>query len=81
MIKFNKDGTIQYYDKNGTEITEGCRILFPNGRIERVYLTQNGELGWDATNPNWIARGLATPCEYGIYPLTNQDTSVVEVIK
>lgn len=22
MIKFNKDGTIQYYDKNGTEITE-----------------------------------------------------------
>lgn len=81
MIKFNKDGTIQYYDKNGTEITEGCRILFPNGRIERVYLTQNGELGWDATNPNWIARGWASPCEYGIYPLTNQDTSVVEVIK
>ena len=81
MIKFNKDGTIQYYDKNGTEITEGCRILFPNGRIERVYRTQDGELGWDATNPNWIARGWAAPCEYGIYPLTNQDTSVVEVIK
>lgn len=81
MIKFNKDGTHQYYDKNGTEITEGCRIRFPNGRIERVYLTQNGELGWDATNPNWIARGWAAPCEYGIYPLTNQDTSTVEVIK
>lgn len=81
MIKFNKDGTLQYYDKNGTEITEGCRILFPNGRIEKVYLTQDGELGWDATNPNLIARGWAVPCEYGIYPLTNQDTSVVEVIK
>jgi hypothetical protein len=81
MIKFNNDGTIQYFDKNGTEITKGCRILFPNGRIERVYLTQDGELGWDATNPNWIARGWAAPCQYGIYPLTNQDTSVVEVIK
>lgn len=32
-------------------------------------------------NPNWIAIGWAAPCEYGIYPLTNQDTSVVEVIK
>ena len=81
MIKFNKDGTIQYYDKNGTEITEGCRILFPNGRIERVYLTQEGELGWDATNPKWIERGWAVPCEYGIYPLNSQETDTVEVIE
>lgn len=81
MIKFNKDGTIQYFDKNGTEITEGCRILFPNGRIERVYRTQDGELGIDSTNPRWIATGRAAPCEMGVYPLTNKECSEVEVLK
>lgn len=80
MIKFN-NGTIQYFDKNGAEITEGCRILYPSGRIEKVYRTQKGELGVDATNPNWIAKGWAAPCEMGIYPLDRVDCGMVEVIK
>lgn len=79
MIQYN-NGVITYYDKNGVEITEGCRILYPNGKIERVYRTQEGELGTDATNPRWIANGRAAACEMGIYPLTSRDCSEVEVI-
>lgn len=36
--------------------------------------------GWDATNPKWIESGRAVPCEYGIYPLTRDETEEVEVI-
>ena len=79
MIKYI-NGTPHYYDKNGVEIAEGCRILYPTGRVEKVYRTQKGELGIDATNPNWIAKGWAAPCEMGIYPLTSRDCSEVEVI-
>lgn len=80
MIKFI-DGIPHYYDKNGVEITEGCRIKYPNGKIERVYRTQKDELGIDATNPRWIATGRAATCEMGIYPLTNKDCSEVEVLR
>lgn len=80
MIKYF-NGIPHYYDKNGVEITEGCRIVLPNGRVERVYRTQEGELGVDSTNPNWIAKGWAAPCEMGIYPLSNRDCAEAEVIK
>lgn len=26
----------QYFDKNGVEIAEGCKIRFPDGRIEEA---------------------------------------------
>lgn len=80
MIQYN-NGVITYYDKHGVEITEGCRIKFPGGRIERIYRTQDGELGWDATNPNWIAKGWAVPCEYGVYPLSSKDCAEAEVLR
>ena len=73
------NGELKYYDKNGEEIAEGCMIRYPNGRTEIVYLTENGYLGTDATNRSWIERGWAAPCEYGIYPLTEEDTKEVEV--
>lgn len=69
-----------YYDKYGTEITEGCTIKFNDGRVEIVYRTTDNELGIDATNPTWIERGIAVPCEYGIYPLTVSETEEVEVV-
>jgi hypothetical protein len=70
-----------YYDKNGVEITEGCMLRFKDGSIQTVYRTVENELGTDATNPIWIERGIAVPCEYGIYPLTVSVTEEVEVVR
>ena len=80
MIKM-ENGVRRYFDRNGKEITEGCTIRYENGRTMKVYLTEDGELGTDATNPAWIAKGKAVPCEYGIYPLQLCETKEVEVIE
>lgn len=80
MIEY-KDGKVKYYDKHGKEITDGCCVRFSNGDVKKVYLTENDELGTDATNPVWIEKGRAVPCEYGVYPLTREDTEEVEVVE
>lgn len=80
MIKF-KNNTMHYYDKNGKEITDGCTIKYPDGKTRMVYLTDQDELGTDATNPYWIETGKAVPCEYGIYPLEEEETNEVEVVE
>lgn len=85
MIKI-ENGQKKYFDRNGKEITEGCEIKYLHGdksleRIEKVYRTEEGELGIDATNPRWIATGRAVPCEYGIYPLNKEETEMVEVVE
>ena len=79
MIEY-KNGIPKYFDKNGVEITDGCRIAYGDGTVRTVYLTENELLGTDATNPTWIESGRAFPCEYGIYPLTEGETNEVEVI-
>jgi len=79
MIK-QENGKTRYFDRNGTEITEGSRVRYASGRVLEIYLTTEGTLGTDATNPDWIASGRAAPCEYGIYPLTADETNEVEVI-
>lgn len=79
MIKY-ENGKARYFDKNGKEITEGCKIKYLSGSVKEVYLTENDELGTDATNPKWIESGRAFPCEYGIYPLEEAETEEVEVI-
>lgn len=85
MIKI-ENGKKRYFDMNGKEITEGCEIKYLHGdksleRIERVHRTEEDELGIDATNPRWIATGRAVPCEYGIYPLIEEDTEMVVVVE
>lgn len=84
MIKF-ENGKYRYFDKNGVEITEGCKVKYENGVRSRtvytVYLTENGELGTDATNPSWVESGKAVPCEYGIYPFCNDETNEIEVVE
>lgn len=85
MIKY-ENGKPRYFDRNGKEITEGCMIKFCHGdksmeQVEEVYLTKSGELGTDATNPKWLEKGWAAPCEYGIYVLTEEDTEMVEVVE
>lgn len=65
-------GKWHYYDICGDEIHDGDFVLM-NNRRERVYLTEDGELGVDATNPVWIEQGRASPTEYGIYPFSRWD--------
>lgn len=80
MIKYDMDKT-RYYDKNGKEITAGCMIQWPDGKKQKIHLTENGELGTDATNPVWIENGRAFPCQFGIYPLTNEETEEIELVE
>lgn len=83
MIKY-EGNKARYFDKNGVEITEGCKVRYENGVRSRtvytVYRTENDELGTDATNPIWIENGRAVPCEYGIYPFCNDETNDIEVV-
>ena len=83
MIKI-ENGQRKYFDRNGVEITEGCTIRCnweaEEYRDKIVYLTADGQLGTDATNPKWIKSGRAVPCEFGIYPLTLEQTNTVEVV-
>ena len=85
MIKYENNKP-RYFDRNGVEITEGCTIRFPHAdkaleRKQEVYLTEKGYLGTDATNPAWITSGRAVPCQFGVYPLTEADTELCEVVK
>ena len=66
-----KDG-YHYYDTNGKEIHEGDFVIMGNDKYE-VALTEDGELGTDATNPLWIKKGRAVPFEFGIYPFNTGD--------
>lgn len=85
MIK-TENGKKRYFDRSGKEIIEGCKIKYIHGdksleRTVTVYKTEEDELGTDATNPAWIESGRAVPCEFGIYPLTNAETEMVEVVE
>lgn len=79
MIKTENEQT-KYFDRNGKEIIEGCKIRCASGRIEEIYRTITDELGTDATNKHWVKTGRAIPCEYGVYPLTIEETEEVEVV-
>lgn len=70
-IVYEKD-TTRYYDIHGEEIHDGDTVLL-DGREKKVYLTDSGCLGTDATNPAWVASGRAAPCEYGVYPFCEAD--------
>ncbi len=62
-----------YFDKNGVQLHDGDTVITDEGSKLTIYLTTEGELGTDATNPRRIEAGLAVPCEYGIYPLSESD--------
>ena len=70
------NGVYKYFDMNGNEIHEGDFVLM-NGEVQEVYLTDENELGTDATNPHWIKIGRAVPCEFGIYPFDTADEPVL----
>lgn len=70
---------MEYHDKNGIVLQAGDLIRWPDGQIDELALTADGELGTDATNRAWISSGRAVPFEYGIFPLTAVD--MLEIVK
>ena len=82
------NGVFRYFDKEGNELHDGDMVLFgPSATVDgkpkklRVYLTEDDELGVDATNPAWIEREWAVPCQYGIYTLTSSNMKDALLIK
>ena len=75
-IEYNKATGWHYYDMKGQEIHDGDTVMI-NGRKQRVYLTEQGCLGTDATNPKWIESGRAFETEYGIYPFADSDEPTI----
>lgn len=73
------NGNDRYFDKNGVELFDGDTVKFGD-EVKKLYLTVDGELGTDATNPAWIKYGRAVPCEYGIYPLEISEMEKIEKI-
>lgn len=70
-----ENGAYRYFDRDGNELHDGDMVRFEaeatiDGKVieRRLYLTEDGELGVDATNPAWLERGYA-PCSFGIYPI------------
>lgn len=61
------------FDKEGNELKDGNVVVFDSGREQKLYLTTEGQLGTDATNPKWLETGRACECEYGIYVLNDSD--------
>ena len=78
-IKY-ENGKARYFDKNGKEIFDGDTIRYNDGEEKKVYLTESETLGTDATNPAWIKSGRAVPCEFGIYPLTEDEMKEIEKV-
>lgn len=70
----------RYFDKNGEEITQGLIVEDETGQKKVIYSTIHGELGTDATNPDWIKMGLACSGMFGIYPLTIDDTESIVIV-
>lgn len=68
--------TFRYFDRNGVELYDGDSVLIDgeamldgNSKVMRLYETEDGELGVDATNPAWLEKGYP-PCSFGIYPIS-----------
>lgn len=76
----DQNGTYMYFDKHGNEIKAGDKVIYNSGRIEKVYETEEGLLGTDATNPLWIELGKAYECEYGIYPFEVAELKEIEKV-
>lgn len=69
----DEEGKVHYFDNNGHELHDGDTVSIAGGEPKKLYRTDDGQLGTDATNPKWIEWGRASECEFGIYALDNVD--------
>lgn len=44
----------KYHDKNGKLVKEGMNLRHDDGTIEKVYLSSDGDLGFNATNEKFV---------------------------
>lgn len=69
-----------YYDRHGHVLEEGVVIKYVStGKTYELVRTEDGNLGYDATNPKWVECGKAAPFEYGVYPLEQDELSDIEI--
>ena len=55
-----------YKDKNGKDIKPKQILVHDDGQEEEVFLTEDGDLGFNASNPNFIGYN---PLNVQLYPL------------
>lgn len=81
LCLWREDGkeVIRYFDREGNELFAGDQVRYESECVEKLYLTENEELGTDATNSSWIESGRAVECEYDIYPINYMDLQ--EIVK
>lgn len=77
-IEYRESGNF-YYDMRDELIGEGDTVLM-DGKECKVFATEDGYLGTDATNPKWIEMGRAVEGEYGIYPFDEKDEPVLVMV-
>lgn len=76
----DKEGKLHYFDNNGCELHDGDFVSIAGHKPKKLYLTDDGQLGTDATNPVWIENGRAVECEFGIYALNYYDMKDIVLV-
>jgi len=68
----------RYFDKHGEEIKEDMKLRHDDGTIELVYKSDDGDLGFNASNENWVG---FDPNSRELYPLYQFPLSEYEIVK
>lgn len=68
----------KYYDKHGKEIKEGMKIRHDNGDIDLVYKADDGDLGVNASNENWVGFNELRRELYPLYQFNMKEFEIVE---
>ena len=68
----------KYFDKHGEEIKAGMKIRHDDGDIERIYTTEDDDLGVNASNEAWLERHGGNR---ELYPLYQFDMKEWEIVK
>lgn len=75
-----ESGIYRYFDKSGTELFAGDTIRYDDGTTEKLFLSKEGQLGIDSTNPNWHKRDGGPYWGFGLYPLGKNELSEIEKV-
>lgn len=81
-----KDGDIrrdvrmckEYFDKNGNEIKEGMILRHEDGEINMVYKTDCNDLGFNASNKNFIGYNPFTQLLYPLSEFVMKEWEIVD---
>jgi hypothetical protein len=67
----------KYLDKNGKEIKEGMVLKHDDGDVERVYKSEEDDLGFNASNEKFVG---FTENNRKLYPLYQFDMREWEIV-